>query len=545
MVLDGSTYPDLRRTFRWDIPPHFNIGVACSDAQVPSDLALLDVDLAGIAREFTFGELAECSNRLANVLRGIGVGVGDRVGIVLPAQAETAIAHLAVYKLGAIAVPISILFGADALAHRFADAEVAAIVTDAVRLDTLRAASDLPDERLVVVVDDDEGGPRGDFWSLVRAASPHFAAAVTKSGDPAFIIYTSGTTGSPKGAVHAHRALIGHQPGFRLSHDFFPQPRDRFWSPADWAWIGGLMNGLMSTLYNGRPIVCARRESFDPEWVPAFLARYAVRNTFLPPTALRMMRNADVRVQHGTLRSVMSGGEALGADTYDWALEHLGVSINEIYGQTEANYVVGGCAAAWETRVGAMGRPYPGHEVRVLGADGTPADGAELGEVGILADDPVTFLGYWRDPEQTAQKVVGGWVLTGDLASVDGDGYLWFRGRVDDVISSAGYRIGPEEIESSLLTHPAVAGAGVIGAPDEIRGERVKAYIVLSTGHDASEELVARLKLHVRQRLSAHEYPREIEFIDELPLTVTGKISRKALRERHVDAPRAGAEEVR
>lgn len=539
MILAGRTYAELQQAFRWDIPQQFNIGVACSDAQPAADLALIDLSPDGSSRRFTFGRLAELSNRLANGLRALGVERGDRIAIVLPAQAETAIAHLAIYKLAAVALPVSVLFGVDALAHRFRDSDVKVVVTDDLRLPRVQSAVAGLDEERIVVVDGGRNRTFTDFQALVDGGSPRLDPVATLCDDPAFVIYTSGTTGNPKGAVHAHRALIGHQPGFRLSHDFFPQPRDRFWSPADWAWIGGLMNGLMSTLFNGRPIVAARREAFDPEWVAEFIERYEIRNTFLPPTALRMMSNAGVRLKHGSLRSVMSGGEALGADTFNWGLEHLGVSINEIYGQTEANYVVGGCGAAWDTRVGSIGLPYPGHDVRILRETGAPAGPGELGEIAIRADDPVVFLGYWHQPDQTAQKVVEGWVMTGDLAVADEDGYIRFNGRSDDVISSAGYRIGPEEIESSLVSHPAVVGAGVVGVPDDIRGQRLKAYVVLRDGGVPSEGLAAELQAHVRQRLSAHEYPKEIEFIDQLPLTVTGKISRKALRERHEASVRA------
>lgn len=543
MILAGSTYTELQQAFRWEIPGAFNIGVACSDAQPSAELALIDVSPDGTSRRFTFGRLAELSNRLANGLRAMGVEQGDRVAIVLPAQAETAIAHLAIYKLAAVALPVSVLFGVDALAHRFLDSDVKVVITDALRLPRVESALSGFDAQRIIVVDGERHAPTTDFQALVDAGSAAFTPVPTRADDPAFIIYTSGTTGNPKGALHAHRALIGHQPGFRLSHDFFPQERDRFWSPADWAWIGGLMNGLMSTLYNGRPIVAARREVFDPEWVVSFIERYEVRNTFLPPTALRMMRAAGVRVAPGSLRTVMSGGEALGADTFDWGVSNLGVSINEIFGQTEANYVVGGCGAAWPTRIGSIGLPYPGHKVRIMREPGVPADPGELGEIAILADDPVVFLGYWKQPEQTARKVVDGWVMTGDYASVDEDGYVWFNGRLDDVISSAGYRIGPEEIESSLVSHPAVVGAGVVGVPDDVRGQRVKAYVVLRDGEVASSELAEQLQTHVRQRLSAHEYPKEIEFIEALPVTVTGKISRKTLRDRHAaSAEAAGGE---
>jgi acetyl-CoA synthetase len=535
-------YEELCRAFRWALPASLNLGVACADRQPPEALALIEVAPDGSRREYTFGRLAELSNRLANGLRAIGVQQGDRVAIVLPQRVETGLAHLAIYKLGAIAVPLSGLFGPAALRHRLGDSGASVAITDA---DHLAPLAELADELgpIQLLSVDGPGTAHDGFWELIQDGSARFEAAATGPDTPALLIYTSGTTGAPKGALHGHRVLHGHLPGFELSHDFFPREGDVFWTPADWAWIGGLMDALMPTWYHGRPIVAAAREKFDPEWALQLLASQRVTSAFLPPTALKLMRRAHAGANGVALRSLMCGGEPLGEEVLAWAREHLGVTINEIYGQTEANYVVGNSAAVWEVRGGSMGRPYPGHEVAVLGEDGLPILEGELGQIAVGMPDPVAFLGYWNSPDATAAKHTpdGRWLLTGDMARRDPDGYLWFSARNDDVINSAGYRIGPTEIEECLVAHDAVAMAAAIGVPDEIRGEVVKAFVLLADGSAPSPGLEADIQRHVRERLAAYVYPRQIEFVAELPMTTTGKIRRAALRqlesERRTEAP--------
>jgi acetyl-CoA synthetase len=531
-----ATYADLCHRFRWQLPERLNIGVACSDHQPASALALIDLEPDGGRREFSFGDLAQLSNRLANGLRALGVRPGDRVGIVLPQRVETGIAHLAIYKLGAIAVPLSGLFGPEALRYRLGDCGATTVVTDAAHAELLAGvAADLGDLRVVVT----EGAlpPHQGFWELIQDGSADFQAADTDPDTPALIIYTSGTTGSPKGALHGHRVLLGHLPGFELSHDFFPQDGDLFWTPADWAWIGGLMDALMPTWFHGRPIVATRRQKFDPEWALTLMAEERVRNSFLPPTVLKMMRHADVDASAVSLRSLMCGGESLGEEILAWAREKLGVMVNEIYGQTEVNYVVGNSSRVWDVRPGSMGRPYPGHDVAVLDSEGRRLPDGKLGEIAVRAPDPVMFLRYWERPEATREKHTddGAWLLTGDLASRDADGYFWFSSRNDDVINSAGYRIGPSEIEACLMGHPAVAMAAAIGVPDPIRGEAVKAFVQLAAGHTASAQLEQEIRGLVRERLAAYVYPRHIEFVSTLPMTTTGKIRRAALREMEIE----------
>ena len=500
-------YDELRSSFRWALPARVNIGVEVADRRPPADAAILVTDGREITRVVTFGELSESSNRLANMLVAKGVSPGDRVALILSQRPETVVIHVAAYKLGAIALPLSSAFGTDALEVRLRGAEPRVVLGERESLERVRA---LGFDGILIDVD-------RELDALLGDASPVFEAARTTPDTPALLVYTSGTTGPPKGALHGHRVLAGHLPGFELSHDFFPQPGDRIWTPADWAWIGGLYDVVMPGLAHGVPVVAFRRQRFDPEQAYEVIASAGIRNVFMPATALRLMRRAEgVPV---ALRTLASGGETVGEETAAWCRERLGVTLNEFYGQTEANLLIGNCAA-WPARPGWMGRAYPGHELRLVD-----------GEIAVRVEgDPVVFLGYWRDEDATAAKVRDGWLHTGDLAEVDEDGTYRSVGRVDDLISSGGHRIGPGEIEECLIRHPAVSVAAVIGVPDPVRGEVVKAYVVTAPGATGSDELVAELQSLVRSRLAPYEVPRAIEFVDELPLTVTGKIRRGELR---------------
>jgi acetyl-CoA synthetase len=381
------------------------------------------------------------------------------------------------------------------------------------------------------------------FQNLVENGSAEFDPVMTHGDDPALIIYTSGTTGPPKGALHAHRVVLGHLPGVEFPHDFFPQEGDRFWTPADWAWIGGLIDALFPSWHHGVPVVAYRARKFDPEEAFHLIAKHGIRNAFMPPTALKLMRQVkDPRSRHSySMRSIGSGGETLGSELLDWGKEVLGVTINEFYGQTECNLVVANCAEIMEIRPGAMGKPVPGHLVEVVDESGTPQPAGVAGEVAIKRPDPVMFLEYWRNPDATRDKFVSDWCLTGDLARKDEDGYLWFVGRKDDVITSAGYRIGPAEIEDCIIKHPAVSMVAVIGAPDPVRTEIVKAFVILKPGVQESAELGSEIQTFVKVRLAAHEFPREIEFVQELPMTATGKIMRKELRKMEIERKKSAA----
>ncbi len=537
MLPNIRDYDELYGRFRWPIPAAYNIGADVCDRWADQDagrLALLHIRPDGAAEEITYGRLKETSNRLANVLRAHGIGRGERVAILLPQSPETAVAHIAVYKIAAIALPIAILFGPDALAYRLQNSGAKAVITNAQGLAKL---ADIRSEAVcvsLVLSIDGPGEGAADFHAMLGKASPDFTPAATSPDDPAMMIYTSGTTGQPKGALHGHRVLLGHLPGVEMPHEFFPQPGDRFWTPADWAWAGGLLDCLLPSLHHGVPVVARKFERFDPEEAFALIARTGVRNAFIPPTALRMLRAApSPKGRHAiALRTLGSGGESLGAETYEWGKSALGVAINEFYGQTECNLVLGSCAAIGVSRPGAMGKPIPGHEVAVLSSNGEIAPRGELGQIAVKRPDPVMFIEYWGRAEATRDKFLGDWMITGDQGMVDDDGYFHFIGRDDDVITSSGYRIGPGEIEDCLLRHPAVSLCAAVGKPDPVRTEIVKAFIVLKPGFEPSERLAADIQQFVRTRLSAHEYPREVAFIDSMPMTTTGKVIRRILREQ-------------
>ena len=560
MLIRGDSYEEVCRRFRWEIPARFNIGAACVDrhADGTGRLALIYEPPEGKVERYSFDDLKRLSNRCANALAGHGIGRGDRVGILLPQRPETAIAHLAVYKLGAVAVPLFVQFGPDALEHRLADSGAKALVTDGENLAKLPPG--LPALRTILVVDGDSGGHKL-FWPTLEQATDQFTPAETAAEDPALIIYTSGTTGRPKGALHAHRVLLGHLPGVQLPHDFFPQPGDLYWTPADWAWIGGLLDVLLPSFYCGVPVLAHRARKFDPEEAFALIGKHAVRNAFLPPTALKMMRPVPApRTRFGIdLRSVASGGEALGEDILTWSREELGLTVNEFYGQTEANLLVGNCASLYPVRPGSMGRPIPGHQVAVVSPQGEELPRGETGIIAVKRPDPVMFLGYWNNPEATAAKFAptqsspasgggfpvvpspasggrqgggGDWCLTGDVGLQDDEGYIRYKGREDDLISSGGYRIGPTDIEDCLIKHPAVLMAAAVGHPDPVRGEIVRAFVMPKPGVAPGPALADEVRAFVGERLAWYQAPREVIFVDELPLTATGKIIRRELRSR-------------
>lgn len=537
MLERRDSYERLYADFRWFVPEQYNIATTVCDRwaeREPDRPAILTYRGDGNADTLTYGELERRANAFANALRARGVARGDRVALLLPQCAETVIAHVAIYKLGAIAVPLALLFGVEALEYRLQTAGVRAVVTNeagAGKLAAIRARLKLLET--VVSIDGEGNGTLG-FEKLVVDHAPHFETEDTGPDDPAMMIFTSGTTGPPKGALHGHRVLLGHLPGVQMPHEFLPQAGDRLWTPADWAWAGGLLNVLLPGLHFGVPVVAGRFERFEPDAALGLMAKMKVRNAFIPPTALRMLKSATgiARRFDLKLRTIGSGGEALGRETYDWAQDELGLTINEFYGQTECNLVLASCAALGVSRGGAIGKPVPGHEVAVIDGEGRRVKPGEAGQIAVRRPDPVMFLEYWQNPGATAKKFIGDWMVTGDQGIEDGDGYIHFFGRDDDVITSAGYRIGPGEIEDCLTGHPAVALAAVVGKPDPLRTEIVKAYVVLKDGVERNEELAGDISLWVRERLSAHEYPREVEFVDSMPLTTTGKVIRRIFRDR-------------
>jgi acetyl-CoA synthetase len=553
----------LHATFRWQVPEHFNIAQACCGRWAASPATARRVAVAwqfedGRHGSLSYGQLQTQAHRLSNALRLLGVQRGDRVALVLPQRPETAVAHIALYQLGAVAVPLSMLFGPEALAYRLQDSGAVLALADETSIATVRAVrAECPALRCVMAVGSASRQGDADWAPALAAARPHFTPVTTRADDAAVLIYTSGTTGPAKGALIPHRALIGNLSGFVCSQNWFggDQKTERgevFWSPADWAWTGGLMDALLPTLYFGRRIV-AYQGRFSPEVAFELMQRHGVTHTFLFPTALKAMMKAvpQPRLHYRLkLQALMSAGEAVGDAVFDWCRDALGTPVNEMFGQTEINYVVGNCASyidtqgrrqpAWPARPGSMGRAYPGHRVAVIDdagrecARGTPGDVA-VHRLDVHGEpDPVFFLGYWGNDAATRAKFTGdpadSWCRTGDSAVMDVDGYLWYQGRSDDVFKSAGYRIGPSEVENCLVRHPAVANAAVVPKPDAERGAVVKAYVVLAAGCVGNDALVRELQQHVRGRLAPYEYPKEIEFVPSLPMTTTGKVQRRLLR---------------
>ena len=541
-------YREVYEGFRWQVPRRFNIAHYACRRWAGERVALHWEDESGETRRLSFGELAAQADRLANALAHLGIARGDRVAILLPQRPETLIAYLACFQMGAIAVPLSFLFGPDALEYRLSHSGARVAIADPVTYANLEGLRErLPALRHVIGVAGASGRDVLDWDATLAKAASGFEMVETAPEDPAVIIYTSGTTGPPKGALLPHSALLGNLPGFEHSHDAFPQEGDLFWTPADWAWTGGLWDALMPTLYHGRAIL-GFRGRFDAERAFHLLSKYRIRNAFLVPTALKLMMRAvpKPRAQHDfALRTLMSGGEALGPAVFHWAREELGVTVNEIFGQTEMNYIVGNSHRVWPVRPGSMGRPYPGHRIAVIDAAGNPLPPGEAGDVAVHRQwtdgtpDPVFFLGYWGDEEATARKYSGDWCRTGDEAMADEDGYLWYQGRGDDMFKTAGYRVGPAEIENCIVKHPAVANCAVVPTPDATRGALVKAFVLLSPGQRASEAVADSIREHVRKFLAPYQQPREIEFVEELPMTTTGKVQRKVLREREYARKRA------
>lgn len=533
----AGSYAALKSSFHWDIPSHYNIGMDVCDKwalREPARLALIHVGADGSSRHYSFAEIKEQSDRLGTLLRSLDVQPGERIGILLPQAPETAIAHVAAYKIGAIAIPLFALFGVEALEYRLHDSGTRIVITNTSGAAKLAEIRDrLPALQAILTIDGSAPGTI-DLHQALAHSSSDLTTVNTRADDPAVIIYTSGTTGQPKGALHAHRVLLGHLPGVELSHNLFPQEADRIWTPADWAWIGGLLDVLLPAWHHGVAVVAHRFEKFSGEAAFQLLQDYGIRNSFLPPTALKMMRTVREPRQRWQyqLRSVASGGESLGTELLDWGRQTFGLTINEFYGQTECNMIVSSCAALMDSQPGAIGCAVIGHEIAIVDAQGQRLPNGSDGNIAVRRPDPVMFLGYWNNPQATATKFIGDWLLTGDTGRIDDAGYIRFVGRDDDVITSAGYRIGPGEIEDSILQHAAIKMVAVIGAADPQRTEIVVAVVVLNDGYRGDDTLKKELQEHVKLRLAAHEYPREIYFVDTLPMTTTGKVIRRTLREQ-------------
>ncbi|MFC5973498.1 acyl-CoA synthetase [Halomarina salina] len=539
---DWESYEALREAFEWEIPERFNMAEYVCDqwADDPERVAFYAESAAGERRTLTYGDVQEEANRLANYLASAGVERGDRVGICLGQRPEAAIAHVAIWKRNAVSVPLSTQFGPDALGYRLDDCGAIGCVVGPSSADTLREVRDDLDALETVLTVDAPPTSAEAEWSAIDEASARFEREPTDPEDDATIIYTSGTTGNPKGVLHAHRLLLGHLPAF--AENFLAAGTTDgtvFRTPVEWSWIGSLFSMVMPTLFYGRPLVAYDADRFDPETEFELVERYGITNWGGPTTALRMMMQVDAptdRFDVASIESVSAGGEAVGESVITWVTETFdGASFEEAYGQTEANLVVGDCSALRPVRAGKMGLAVPGHEVTVVDPE-TAEPTVEAGEVGEIAvryeGDPVCFVEYWDEPDLTDEKVRNGWLLTEDLGTVDEEGYFSFEGRTDDVIITSGYRVSPEEIEETLASHDAVADVGVIGVPDDQRGEVPNAFVVVADGTEGSATLKRTLEERVKDRLAPYEYPRRIEFVDELPKTSTGKVRRESLRER-------------
>jgi acetyl-CoA synthetase len=536
LITRADTYEAVYGAFRWQLPERYNIAHDVCDrhAEGSERLALIHERADGGTDRYSFRQIRGYANRLANTLLHLGLARGERVLIYLGQHPATAIAHVACWKAGLVSVPTSVLFGVDGVQYRLQTCTPKLLVTDRANYPTVATArADAPFLRHVMLVD----GAEADaipFWETIAQASDRFATLMLSPDDPAFLNFTSGTTGWPKGALQGHRSMIGHMPGFEFLYDFFPQDGDVMWSPADWAWLAGLMDVLMPAWFHGKPVLTYRAQSFDPEEAYRLMAKHRVRTALLTPTMLKLMRQVpdplsryDVK-----LRAVLSGGESVGKELLEWSSRTLGIQVNEGYGQTECNLVLGNCGLVLRPKPGSLGRALPGHVAAIVDDQGNELPAGTVGNIAFRRPDPVMLLEYWNNPKATAEKFAGDWLLTGDLGLCDEEGYFWFRGRADDVITSAGYRIGPSEIEDALTRHPAVAMAAVVGVPDPVRTESIKAFVLLASGYQPSDALAEEIRLTVRARLAKHEYPRAIEFVDSLPMTTTGKILRRELRER-------------
>jgi len=522
-----SRYEQLRREHRWQVPERYNIAADVCDRQPPEALAMVHEHYGGAVRELHWGELQALANQAANLLAGLGVERGDRVAVVLPPAPETAAIFFATWKLGAILLSMSVLYGDEGIAHRLRDSEPKLLVTDAENAPRFQG----PWVPRVLVLD----------AAALASESERFQTLDTSAEDPAQLYYTSGTTGLAKGIVHAHRYLLAHNE-FELCHDL--RAGERFHGMGEWAWAAGICPLLGPWRLGAVQLVYQRSGGFDPHRQLDFLSRHRASNVFATPTAIRSMMGIDDAAARypQQFRVVCSAGEPLNPEAIRWFRSQYGVTVLDYYGLTES-YPLCGNFPWMEVREGSMGRPMPGWEVEILDEDERPLPPGERGEICLRArSNPHYPLGYWRLPDASEETFGGDWFHTKDAARIDEDGYVWYEGRADDVIIAAGYRIGPFEVESACLEHPAVAEAAAVAAPDERRGAVVMAFIALAEGHEPSDELAQEIKHFVRDRLSAYAYPRIIEFVSDLPKTLTGKIRRVELRER---ASRTPGEPVR
>ncbi|MGR8921108.1 MAG: AMP-binding protein [Gammaproteobacteria bacterium] len=536
MLKRGNTYDEVYDNFEWNIPAAYNIADDVCDrwADDAGRVALVYEDQDKQVHTYTFGDVRRYANQFANTLLGRGLGRGDRVTLLLAQDPECAIAHVACWKAGMVSGPCSVLFGGDAISYRLNDSGARALVTDMANYPKVAGIRDAcPALEHVFVIDGEPDGA-SNFWRAIEGAEETFTNVRTAAEDIAWISYTSGTTGMPKGSVQPHRMMLGHMPSLEFIYDFFPQDGDALWSPADWAWMAGLMDVLMPGWFHGCKVVATAMKGFEPEEAYRILDQHAVTLALLTPTMLKLMAQVpDPRSRFDLkLRAVLSGGEAVGAGLLEWAQKELGLSVNEGFGQTECNVILGNNGNVFPIKPGSLGKPTPGSIVAIIDDDGQEVAPGTEGHIACKRPHPVMLLEYLNKPEATREKFIGDWLITGDVGHMDEDGYFWFHGRGDDVITSSGYRIGPGEIEDALLKHESVQMAAAIGVPDPVRTEVIKAFIIPTPGTTPDDALADELREFVRGRLAKHEVPRMIEFVDALPMTTTGKIMRRELREQ-------------
>jgi len=535
-VRGGKSFADLRAMHKWNIPADYNVAIDCLDRHTDllNKVALLYEDDEGHTARYTFAQMIEASNRFANALRGLGIGRGDVVAVHTPQRPETAIAHMAIYRIGAIALPISKLFGPDAIQYRLENSAAKAILMESETVGKMDAVdrTSLPNFRHIIVAGQIKGTL--NFDDLMSKGAPTLSLEKSSAEDPLLLMYTSGTTGNPKGVLHVARYVLGHN-GIDYSYNYL-RDGDLYYSPADWAWAGGLLDGLLAIWPYGIPVLAYRSKArFDPDVTFRLLEKYGASVGLYPPTALKVLReikNPREKYQQLKLRCIVSGAEPVSPQLAKWVDEELQVEFNQGFGQTEANYFIGTCSMVERARLEPLGKPYPGHQVEIISPEGEVLKAGATGEIAIRRDSPVVMREYWRNPNAMSEKFKGEWCMTGDLGHMDQEGYVYFQGRNDDVIKSSGYRIGPSEIEAKIMEHSCVASCAVIGVPDPQRGQAIKAFVKLLPGFSPSQDLIREIQVHVKTRLAAHEAPREFEFLEEFPSTVTGKIMRRELRAR-------------
>ena len=521
--MNSTSYEQVCARHRWNVPAHYNIASDVCDKHPREKLAMVWESFDGSHRELAWGELQDLANRAAHLLREHGVERGDRVAVILPATPEAAAVFFGIWKLGGILLSMSVLYGDDSIRHRLIDSDARLVVTDAAnakRFGTTTAQ--------LLVVDE----------QTLAGGSIEAVTCDTLADDPAQLYYTSGTTGLAKGIVHAHRYILAHEE-FVYCHEV--EDGERFHGMGEWAWAAGIAPLLGPWRLGAVQCVYRREAGFDPVKQLDFLSRHNVTNVFTTPTAMRaMMSIADAGKRYPQrFRRVCSAGEPLNPEAIRWFREQYGVTVLDYYGLTESYPLVANYPFM-EVREGSMGKPMPGWEIEILDEDEHPVGRGERGEICLRArSNPHFPLGYWNRPSDSDEVFGGEWFHTKDAARQDDDGYVWYEGRADDVIIAAGYRIGPFEVESACLEHPAVREAAVVASPDELRGHVVKAFIVLASDCDPSDELSEEIKAFVRHRLSAYAYPRRIEFVADLPKTLTGKIRRIVLRQLELERARS------